>query len=93
MQWHLPTVCKIIIILKGKYGSRVVTLSVLIYEDQPDSEAGQTDEHLAYTTRCCNDLTSKVLKGINILAIILVPLIMTLSRGHSGQIKRTVIMR
>ena len=35
---------------------------MLINEDQPDSEAGQTDEHLAYTTRCCNDLTSKVLK-------------------------------
>ena len=30
---------------------------------------------------------------IVILAIILVPLIMTLSRGHTGQIKRTVIMR
>ena len=33
------------------------------------------------------------LKDIEILAIILVPLIMTLSRGHTGQIKRTVIMR
>ena len=32
-------------------------------------------------------------KDIEILAIILVPLIMTLSRGHSGQMKRTVIMR
>ena len=30
---------------------------------------------------------------IKILAIILVPLIMTLSRGHTAQIKRTVIMR
>ena len=36
------------------------------------------------------DLT---LKETNIWAIILVPLIMTLSRGHTGQIKRTVIMR
>ena len=35
---------------------------------------------------------SKV-KDIENLAIILVPLIMTLSRGHTGQIKRTVIMR
>ena len=33
------------------------------------------------------------LKEVNILAIILVPLIMTISRGHTGQIKRTVIMR
>ena len=33
------------------------------------------------------------LKDIYILAIILVPLIMTLSRGHTVQIKRTVIMR
>ena len=33
------------------------------------------------------------LKDTNIWAIILVPLIMTLSRGHTGQIKRTVIMR
>ena len=33
------------------------------------------------------------LKEINIWAIILVPLIMTLSRGHTGQIKRTVVMR
>ena len=32
-------------------------------------------------------------KDIEILAMILVPLIMTLSRGHTGQIKRTVIMR
>ena len=32
-------------------------------------------------------------KDIEILAIILVPLIMTLSRGHTGQMKRTVIMR
>ena len=36
---------------------------------------------------CC------VLKEVKILAIILVPRIMTLSRGHTGQIKRTVIMR
>ena len=34
-----------------------------------------------------------VLKDIEILAILLVPLIMTLSRGHTGHIKRTVIMR
>ena len=34
-----------------------------------------------------------VIKEVKILAIILVPLIMTLSRGHTGQIKRTVIMR
>ena len=33
------------------------------------------------------------LKDIEILAIILVPLIMALSRGHTGQIKRTVIIR
>ena len=33
------------------------------------------------------------LKDIEILAIILVPLIMTLSMGPTGQIKRTVIMR
>ena len=32
-------------------------------------------------------------KDIEILAIILVPLIMTLSRGHTEQIKRTVIVR
>ena len=32
-------------------------------------------------------------KGTNILAIILVPLIMTHSRGHTGQIKGTAIMR
>ena len=32
-------------------------------------------------------------KETNILAIILVPLIMTLSRGHTGQIKGTAIMR
>ena len=34
-----------------------------------------------------------LLKGTNILAIILVPLIMTLSRGHTGQIKGTAILR
>ena len=34
-----------------------------------------------------------IVKDIKILAIILVPLIMNLSRGHTGQIKRTVIMR
>ena len=32
----------------------------------------------------------KVLKDIEILEIIRVPLIMTLSRGHTEQIKRTV---
>ena len=34
-----------------------------------------------------------ILKDIEIWAIILVPLIMTLSRGHTGQIKGTVIMK
>ena len=38
-------------------------------------------------------LVDKRVKETNIWAIILVPLIMTLSRGHTGQIKRTVIMR
>ena len=39
------------------------------------------------------NMTLSSLKEVNILAIILVPLIMTLSRGHTGQIKRAVIMR
>ena len=34
-----------------------------------------------------------VLKDIEICTIIVVPLIMALSRGHTGQIKRTAIMR
>ena len=32
-------------------------------------------------------------KDIQILARILEPLLMALSRGHTGQIKRTVVMR
>ena len=38
------------------------------------------------------DRSLVLLKDIEIWAIILVPLIMTLSRGHTGQIKRKVIM-
>ena len=38
-------------------------------------------------------LLMEIKKGTNISAIILVPLIMTLSRGHTGQIKGTAIMR
>ena len=45
--------------------------------------------HVCARSTGCN----RLVKDIEILAIILVPLIMTLSRGHTGQIKRAVVMR
>ena len=56
-----------------------------------------SDPYLYYIsikdTPVCGHLDFNCLKDIEILAIILVPLIMSLSRGHTGQIKRTVVMR
>ena len=51
-----------------------------------DRAQGDDSKHWAYST-------GPGITGTNISAIILVPLIMTLSRGHTGQIKGTAIMR
>ena len=53
----------------------------------------QTEKSIFYLWLVTHEICNFHIKDIEILAIILVPLIMTLSRGHTGQIKRTVVMR
>ena len=50
--------------MKGMYGSRVVTPLVLISDDNFNRilKLDMQTNILVYVTRCCTDLTSKVLK-------------------------------
>ena len=71
----------------GMYGSRAVTLLVLISDDVINRIL-KLDIHtniLVYVSRCCTDLTSKVLKERTFGQSSAVLLVLTQTYGHSTE--------
>ena len=77
----------------GMHGSRAVTLLVLISDDVINRilKLDRQTNILVYVTRCCTDLTSKVLKERTFgqSSALLVLQISRLSEGSTGQIFAT----